>query len=382
MKPAQTTIQSRVSSLAALTALLTLLWSHLGTTENAVGGSLRTYASEQKSPQPQEPSPERGVEPPRGASAAPPAVPGGPQELPALFHLAAPGSLDDLKAIEHHVKHIAPGLSTAVVAVQLGGANGSGVVISADGLVLTAAHVCEAPNRDVRFTFPDGTTARGKTLGTNHELDAGMMKITDRGPWPHVEIGDLAQSGLGDWVLTLGHPGGFDPQRPVVVRLGRIIRLSPEAVQTDCTVSAGDSGGALFDMRGRVIGIHSRISDSTAENFHVPITTYRETWDRLVNGENWGEQRPPPRAWIGARGVDDPDGCRLELVDENGPAARAGVKAGDIVRTVNKQPVKDYASFRRFVAAAKPGEELELELVRDRKEMLLTVKVETRPWRR
>ena len=69
---------------------------------------------------------------------------------------------------------------------------------------LTAGHVCGAPDRDVRFTFPDGKTARGKTLGANLDNDTGLMRITDRGPWPHAEMGDLQQARIGDWVLALG----------------------------------------------------------------------------------------------------------------------------------------------------------------------------------
>ena len=295
---------------------------------------------------------------------------------------ATPKSLDDVKAIESAVKTILPRVSPAVVAVQVRESTGSGVVVTKDGIVLTAAHVCDEPNRQVRFTFPDGRTARGKTLGTNHEIDAGMMKITDEGPWPHAELGDLADVHLGDWVLTLGHPGGFDPRRSLVARLGRLIRISPEALQTDCTLSAGDSGGPLFDMRGRVIGIHSRISESTAENFHVPIGTYRETWDRLVKGENWGDERPPPRAWFGVRGTDDPSGCKLEFVEEDAPAFKAGLKVGDIVRKINALEVKDYATLKRVVADSKPGDELTVELQRDQKELSLTVKIEARRWRR
>ena len=240
--------------------------------------------------------------------------------------------------------------------METGGATGSGVVISEDGLVLTVAHVCDRPNRDVKFIFPDGKTARGKTLGTNHEQDAGMMQITDKGPWPFAELGTLAETRLGDWVLTLGHPGGFDPERPMVVRLGRIIRLAPVGLQTDCTISAGDSGGPLFDMRGNVIGIHSRISDSTAENFHVSITAFRDSWDRLVKGESWGDERSQ-RPWFGVRGVEHPDGCKLESVEEDAPAYKAGLKAGDVVRKINGHEVKDYATLRRLVAESKPGDE-------------------------
>ena len=132
----------------------------------------------------------------------------------------------------------------------------------------------------MRFTFPDGKTARGKTVGVNLDNDTGLMRITDRGPWPHADVGDLQQARVGDWVLALGHPGGFDLRRSLVVRLGRIIRMEADALQTDCTISPGDSGGPLFDMHGRVIGIHSAISSSLAENFHVAVTAFYDGWDR------------------------------------------------------------------------------------------------------
>ncbi len=304
-----------------------------------------------------------------------------PLDLPAFFRQPTPASLDDLKTIEQQVKAVLARVSRAVVAVEVDGATGSGVVISEEGTVLTVAHVCDRPDRDVKLIFPDGKTARGKTLGTNHEEDAGMMKITDKGPWPFAELGTLAGTRLGDWVLTLGHPGGFDPERLMVVRLGRVIRLTPAALQTDCTLSAGDSGGPLFDMRGKVIGVHSRISDSTAENFHVSIAAFRESWDRLLNGESWGDDRPQ-RPWFGARGVEHADGCELEFIDEDAPAFKAGLKVGDVVRKINGREVKDYATLRRLVAESKPGDELKVELRRDEKEMSITVKLEARRWRR
>jgi serine protease Do len=289
-----------------------------------------------------------------------------------------PSSLEDLQSIETHVEQLAARVSRAVVAVGVDGATGSGVVVSENGLVLTAAHVAGEPNREVRFTFPDGKTARGKTLGTNHEMDAGLMKIDDSGEWPHADVGDLALARLGDWVLGFGHPGGYDPQRPAVVRLGRIIRLGSGMLQSDCTLIGGDSGGPLFDMHGQVVGIHSRISDSVAANFHVPITAYRESWDRLVKGENWGGRRPGPRSFVGARGTDHPEGCRLERIEEGSPAARADLKAGDIVTKVNGRKIKDYDAFRRSVAEATPGEELTLTIRRDDEELSVTVTVEAR----
>ncbi len=303
------------------------------------------------------------------------------EDLPPVFRQGTPASLDDVKVIERQIKAILPRLSRAVVAVQIGAASGSGVIVSTDGLVLTAAHVCGSTNREVRFTFPDGKTAQGKTLGVNHELDAGMMRITSPGSWPCVEVGELSKAHLGDWVLSLGHPGGFDPERSLVVRLGRIVRLHAEMLQSDCPISAGDSGGPLFDLSGRVIGIHSRISDSTAENFHVPISAFRDNWERLIKGESWGDERPT-RPWFGVRGADHPDGCELLSLEENSPALRAGLKVGDILRKINSREVQDYATLKRLVAESKPGDELKVEVERDQKPMFIKVKIEARPTRR
>ena len=296
-------------------------------------------------------------------------------DFASVFSKVVPTSLADLDSIQQHVEALTTQVSPAVVAVRVGFATGSGVVISQDGTVLSAAHVCVSPGRDVVFTFPDGKTARGKTLGTNHEIDAGLMKITDPGPWPHTEVGELEYARLGDWVLALGHPGGFDRKRPIVARLGRIIRLVPGVVQSDCTLIGGDSGGPLFDMHGRVIGIHSRISDSTAANFHVPIGTFHETWDRLAKGESWGDQRSRPPPSVGAGGVADPAGCKLDRVDEGGAASRAGLKVGDIVMKVNGQEVKDFDSFLGLVRQSRRGEELTLVVKREDKEMTIKMRL-------
>ena len=209
-----------------------------------------------------------------------------PKELPPAFAKATPSSIADLRSIEQRVKELVRRVTPAVVDVEIGGGTGSGVIISEDGLVLTAGHVCGESGRTVRMTFSDGRKARGKTIGASRDSDCGLIRITDRGPWPHVAVGDLEQTRPGDWVLALGHPGGFDLRRSLVVRLGRIIRLEDGNLQTDCTISQGDSGGPLLDMFGRVIGIHSSISSSLTANFHVPITDFYQNWDQMVKTLN------------------------------------------------------------------------------------------------
>jgi serine protease Do len=281
--------------------------------------------------------------------------------------------------MERHVEALAARVSPAVVAVEIGSGSGSGVVISADGLVLTAGHVCGAPGRDVRITFPNGKTAHGKTVGVDHDSDTGLMQITDRGPWPHAPMGDLAQARVGDWVLALGHPGGFDRRRPLVVRLGRIIRLESDALQTDCTISPGDSGGPLLDMHGRVVGIHSAISTSLADNFHVAVTEFYDNWNLLAKGASRDEEASLPRAYVGASGVDDTAGCRLTAVDKDSPAARAGLKVGDVVLRVDGREIQASAAFQRWLTEAEPGDTMNLEVKRGEQVLSVKIKPEASP---
>jgi serine protease Do len=362
--------RARAVSVTAGLLLAASLWSPLGRADDkpaVVQGSDRSQQSSSKAV----------------TLPAPKPLPGKRGTVPTSFRKDTPISLDDLKSIEGHVKGLLSRVSPAVVAVEVGGGSGSGVVISEDGLVLCAAHVCVTTNRNVLFTFADGKTARGKTLGTNHEVDAGLMKITDKGPWPHVEVGELDRARLGDWVLAMGHPGGFDPERSMVVRLGRIIRLTSEMLQTDCTLMGGDSGGPLFDMHGRVVAIHSRISTSTTANFHVSIEAFQDSWERLARSEDWGGRRPPPPdPWLGIFGLDypkdRPNGFRVELVNSDGPARKAGLTEGDIVMKFDGKRIRDFAAFKKYESQTSPGEDVVLEIRRGEMEMSVTVTVVSR----
>lgn len=293
-----------------------------------------------------------------GARSAPPALPKAAPDvrLPSAFRKIAPESITDLRSIETRVKDVVAKVSPAVVSVSLrSGGNavvyGSAVVVTADGLVLTAAHVAGTPNREVTFTFPDGRTAKGTTLGTNHDVDAGLMRITDAGPWPFAPLGDLADARLGDWMVALGHPSGFDAKRPVVARLGRLIVKTATTLQTDCTLLNGDSGGPLFDAGGRVVGIHSRISTNAEQNFHVPVSAYVQDWTRLAAGENWGTRPANVVGGRGGRGGPSatasavPGGVRIDTVNPTGRAQRVKLQPGDIVLKFNGQPVISAPDF-------------------------------------
>jgi serine protease Do len=212
------------------------------------------------------------------------------KEKPALVPPAntkTPETVDDLRTLERQVQGVVARVQPAIVAVLIGPAQGSGVLIKG-GYVLTAGHVSGQPGRPVTLRLPDGKKLKGKTLGHNRDIDSGLIQVAEKGEWPTVEMGKASALKKGQWVVSIGHPGGFRPNRTPVVRLGRVLEVNPSVILTDCTLVGGDSGGPLFDLDGKVIGIHSRIGPSIAQNFHVPVDTYQATWDRLVKGEIWG----------------------------------------------------------------------------------------------
>ena len=131
--------------------------------------------------------------------------------------------------------------------------------------------------------FPMARPRAARPWAPNHDNDTGLMRITDRGPWPHAAMGDLQQARVGDWVLALGHPGGFDLQRSLVVRLGRIIRLD---AGHRCKPIAPSAPATPAD-RSSICTAASSASTapsaaSLAENFHVPVTEFYEGWNLLV----------------------------------------------------------------------------------------------------
>jgi serine protease Do len=308
--------------------------------------------------------------------------------LPAAFLKANPENLDDLKAIEKHLQEVAAKVVPCTVCIRATG-SGSGVLVSADGLILTAGHVSGEPGRNVTVLMPDGKSYKAKTLGGNGTVDSGMVKITEAGTWPFVELGQSSAMKKGDWCLTTGHPGGFKTGRSPVVRVGRILEIndttSARYIRTDCTLVGGDSGGPLFDMHGRVIGIHSRIGGSITANLHVPVDTYRETWDRLVKGERWGRgigrNVPPTRGEpdFGLK-LDPADkACTVTEVQSGSPAAKAGVKVGDVIKEIDGRATTTAAALLEEFKRQTPGDEVTFEIQRGPATLSVRVVVGRKP---
>ena len=165
--------------------------------------------------------------------------------------IEAPKDLAGLKAMETQIKAVVAKVVPAVVGIRIGSASGSGVIVSEDGIVMTAGHVVGKPGQPVVFIFADGKTAKGTTLGMFAAADAGLMKITDPGKWPFVALGQSDSIKPGMWCVAIGHPLGYQPGRPPVVRVGRVLQKNDDLIQTDCPLVGGDSGGPLLDLDGK-----------------------------------------------------------------------------------------------------------------------------------
>jgi serine protease Do len=304
--------------------------------------------------------------------------PAGTAELSAVLSKEAPENVADLRAMQKQVRAVLDKVIPCTVNIRAGGGQGSGVIVSEDGLILTAGHVAGKPDKDVTVVLPDGRKLKAKTLGVNHNIDSGMVKISDSGKWPFAAMGHSTDLEKGQWVITVGHPGGFQPGRTPVVRLGRVLDVNDRIVRTDCTLVGGDSGGPLFDLSGKVVGIHSRIGGPLTANIHVPVDTYRETWDRLTANppEEWGSffgMVNPDGAYMGFKADPESKDCKVTEVMPRSPAAKAGLKVDDVITKFDGHKVGSFDDLREHLDKKKPAQEVAVEVHRDGEVVTLKV---------
>lgn len=270
-----------------------------------------------------------------------------------------------------------PRAKAATVCIDLGEGSGSGVIVSEDGLVMTAAHVSTGVGKKLTVIMPDGKKLKAKSLGLRADTDAALVQILEEGKYPFVELNQTGAVALGDWVFSLGHSGGFDLERGAVLRLARLVRMAQNTIQSDGTLIGGDSGGPLFDMDGRLIGIHSRVGPQLPVNMHVPMSVFTESMEGMKASEFIGEgpfatQPVKGTGFLGIATEGVEGGLKVTKVGKNSPAEKAELKEGDLIRSLNGKKLAQREDLQGMLAEMAPGDELEMEITRDGKEKTIT----------
>ena len=290
-----------------------------------------------------------------------------------FFEGNAPTTISQLQAMEQHFAELAETVKPAVVNIAIGGAQGSGIVVTSDGYILTAAHVIGKPGQEATVTFPDEKQVKATTLGIETRIDSGMLKINDDegNEFPFLDIGLSDELKEGHWVMAVGHPGGMDTKRGLVVRVGRVIFRNSNVLRTDCTLVGGDSGGPLVNMQGEVIGIHSRIGAQLWNNLHVPIDTYSDNWDRLADGIIIDGR---PSFGFDVVGTSN----EVESVAKKSSAEKAGLQKGDIIKKIGPTLIEDSEDIRAAIATLKPFMKTKIVVERDGEEISIDITVGSR----
>lgn len=271
-------------------------------------------------------------------------------------------------------------------------AQGSGFFISEDGYVVTNNHVV-ADGDSFSIVMDDGTELDAKLIGTDPRTDLAVLKVDDKRKFTYVAFDDSANVKVGDWVVAVGNPFGLGGTvtAGIVSARGRDIGAGPydDFLQIDAAVNKGNSGGPAFDLSGKVVGINTAIfspsGGSVGIAFAIPASTASKVVDQLIKTGS------VERGWIGVQiqpvtkeiadsiGLAEDKGAIVAEPQADGPAAKAGIVAGDVITAVNDETVKDPRDLARKVASINPGEKTTLTIWRNGKAETLNIDIKPYP---
>lgn len=252
---------------------------------------------------------------------------------------------------------------------------GSGVIVSPEGLVMSCAHVGERAGRQVTMTLADGRKVRGETLGNDRLGDAGLMRITESGPWPHVPVGKSADVAPGQWCVALSYPMRFGPRGRPLVRVGRVLDVTSGELTTDCVIMGGDSGGPLFNLDGEVVGISSYCDDTVLRNVHIASDHFQSLWEQLLRGEDLDRRRRGRRGVLGMIADRESEAARVAGVIAGSPAEKAGIREGDVIVRFHTEQVAQFADLLPLIRQHEGRESVEVQVRRG--EELVTMQLRT-----
>jgi serine protease Do len=263
---------------------------------------------------------------------------------------------------------------------------GSGFIIDEDGYVVTNHHVIDGASK-ITVTLADGRTMEAELVGSDQRTDLALLKIEAEADFPFVEFGESEEVRVGDWVMAVGNPFGLGGTVTVgvVSARGRDLRGGSlvDYVQIDAPINRGNSGGPTFNQEGEVIGINTAIfspsGGSVGIGFAIPADTAEDIIDDLK------DDGKVARGWLGVRiqpvtaeiaegfGLDEDKGALVSKVEANSPAAKAGLKVGDVILAWDGEEIERFRDLPRYVAASKAESEVQVKLWRDRAETSISV---------
>jgi serine protease Do len=264
-------------------------------------------------------------------------------------------------------------------------AQGAGFFISPDGYAVTSSHVMERSS-SAEITMDEGATYPARLVGSDGQSDLAVIKVDGRADFPYVRLADR-QPRIGDWVLAIGSPYGLGGTvtAGIVSARGRDIGSSSydDFVQIDAPVNQGNSGGPAFDIDGNVIGVNTAIYSPTGGSVGIAFAVPSEIAKHVV--AQLKDKGAVTRGWAGLQiqsmtpdlaeslGLAKPHGALVAEIVPSGPAAKAGIAAGDVITTVNASPLKDSHALFRAVGNAAPGSQMTFGLLHDGKERTVQV---------
>ena len=264
---------------------------------------------------------------------------------------------------------------------------GSGVIVAAQGFILTNNHVVEGAD-EIAVMLPGGKVAEARVVGTDPEADLAVLRVEVKGLQP-ITFADPASVQTGDIVLAVGDPFGVGQTvtQGIVSATGRNrlgINTFENFIQTDAAINPGNSGGALVDTSGHLVGIntaiYSRSGGSQGIGFAIPVSLARQVLEQIIATGRVS------RGWLGVSASDvihettgAAAGAALVAVQRGGPADRAGLRAGDTVVSINGKDIGDTAALVNETAALSPGTKAQFKVMRDREAMALAVELGQRP---
>ncbi len=270
---------------------------------------------------------------------------------------------------------------------------GSGVIVSHDGYILTNHHVVESAD-DIEVALADGRTAKGHIVGSDPDTDLAVLKVELGKDLPAITFGQSDQAHVGDIVLAIGNPFGVGQ----TVTMGIVSALKrnhlglstfENFIQTDAAINPGNSGGALVDAEGNLLGINSAIyspnGGSLGIGFAIPTSTAKKVMEQIIQNGS------VTRGWVGIAvqeltpelaesfKLKDTQGVLIAEVVRGSPADKAGIKAGDILTSIDGKPMTDSTTMLETISALPPGKVAMLKLLRNQSEIVIQVKVGKRP---